>query len=75
MLMQRTLALPVGAGQAGWIDSRDIAAMAAKLELVEDQLRATVSEVCKILALKREAEFELKRMKQTYETMDDDEEK
>ena len=51
------------------------AAMAAKLELVEDQLRATVSEVCKILALKREAEFELKRMKQTYETMDDDEEK
>ena len=48
------------------------AAMAAKLELVEDQLRATVSEVCKILALKREAEFELKRMKQTYETVDDD---
>ena len=51
------------------------AAMAAKLELVEDQLRATVSEVCKILALKREAEFELKRMKQTYETVDDDEKK
>jgi hypothetical protein len=38
-------------------------------------LRATVSEVCKILALKREAEFELKRMKQTYETVDDDEKK
>ena len=51
------------------------AAMAAKLELVEDQLRATVSEVCKILALKREAEFELKRMKQTYEVDDDDDEK
>ena len=43
------------------------AAMAAKLELVEDQLRATVSEVCKILALKRETEFELERMKEKYE--------
>jgi len=43
------------------------AAMAAKLELVEDQLRATVSEVCKILAMKRETEFELKRLKDTYE--------
>ena len=44
------------------------AAMAAKLELVEDQLRATVSEVCKILALKRETEFELERMKEKIRT-------
>ncbi len=35
MLMQRTLALPFGDGHAGWLDSRDIAAMAAVL-LTED---------------------------------------
>ncbi|MEE8525268.1 MAG: SDR family oxidoreductase [Thermoanaerobaculia bacterium] len=35
LLMQRTLVLPFGDGRAGWLDSRDIAAMAAKL-LTED---------------------------------------
>jgi hypothetical protein len=39
-------------------------AMDVKLELIEDQLRSTVSEVCKILALKRELEFEHKRVKE-----------
>lgn len=35
MLMQRVLALPFGDGRAGWLDSRDLAAMVARL-MTED---------------------------------------